>query len=255
MCCDTPLRTSIPPKMPFSAYAMSTSASMAGARPPPARTRRRASVAGSRVASLVAVGAPNRPTTTQATRSSLADPASEGGVASGRGGVRRARRRHRRGPLGLPSRGPLPRGRPGERRVPPQRARPRRHGHLARGRRRARARGPAQAPRTRPRHRRHPDRHRRHPHRLRRRHHGERHALVRHRPALGVGRHGSHRRSRRRARAPSSSTDPSRSATRDPARPSPPPRTPPPNASSTSTSGSRSSTRSSAWSTRADAGS
>ena len=67
MCCDTPLRTSIPPKMPFSAYAMSTSASMAGARTPPARTRRRASVAGSRVASLVAVGAPNRPTTTQAT--------------------------------------------------------------------------------------------------------------------------------------------------------------------------------------------
>ena len=67
MCCDTPLRTSIPPKMPFSAYAMSTSASMVGARTPPARTRRRASVAGSRVASLVAVGAPNRPTTTQAT--------------------------------------------------------------------------------------------------------------------------------------------------------------------------------------------
>ena len=67
MCCDTPIRTFTPPKMPFSAYAMSTSASIAGARTPPARTRRRASVAGSRVASLVAVGAPNRPTTTQAT--------------------------------------------------------------------------------------------------------------------------------------------------------------------------------------------
>ena len=68
MCCDTPIRTFTPPKMPFSAYAMSTSASIAGARTPPARTRRRASVAGSRVASLVAVGAPNRPTTTQATQ-------------------------------------------------------------------------------------------------------------------------------------------------------------------------------------------
>ena len=60
--------------MPFSAYAMSTSASTAGARTPPARTRRRASVAGSRVASLVAVGAPNRPTTAQALRACRSQP-------------------------------------------------------------------------------------------------------------------------------------------------------------------------------------
>ena len=64
-------------------------------------------------------------------------------LAQGGGVVRRARRRHRRGPLGFPPRRSLPGRRPRERRVPPQRARARSHRHLPRGRRRARARGDA----------------------------------------------------------------------------------------------------------------
>ena len=112
----------------------------------------------------------------------------QGGVVVGR-----ARRRHRRGPLGFPPRRSLPGRRPRERRVPPQRARARSHRHLPRRRRRARARGDAQAQGQRPLHRLHPGRHRGHTNRLRRRHHGGLHALLRHRPALRVGRHGTHR--------------------------------------------------------------